>query len=416
MHIWSLAQWLLRLGHKVIIVTHAYGDRTGVRYMTNGLKVYYLPQLPFSAQNSWPSLLYLWPLFRDVMVRERIEIVHGHQATSSMMHDALRHARTMGLHTVYTDHSLFGFADIASISLNKLMRFTLTGADHCIAVSHTDRENLVLRAGLRPEDVSTIPNAVDASKFAPKPELRSPPAPAINVVVISRLAYRKGIDLVARVVPLACAKWPQMNFIIGGDGPKRLILEEMRERYQLHRRVELLGSVPHSDVCSVLCRGTVFLNCSLTESFCIAILEAASCGLFVVSTKVGGIPEVLPPDMVEYAAEPTAEALLAALALALPKAERIDPVDNHDRVLAMYSWRDVAKRTVLVYDRVRHAAVSSVAERITAYSKLGPFSGWLAAWLVVLDNFVWKALQWWRPDSEIEVAHDLPLPCAINCK
>jgi phosphatidylinositol N-acetylglucosaminyltransferase subunit A len=45
----------------------------------------------------------------------------------------------------------------------------------------------------------------------------------------------------------------------------------------------------------VLVRGHIFLNCSLTESFCIAILEAACCGLFVVSTRVGGVPEVTRP-------------------------------------------------------------------------------------------------------------------------
>jgi len=38
-HIYQLSQCLLNRGHKVIIVTHLYGDRTGVRYLTNGLKV-----------------------------------------------------------------------------------------------------------------------------------------------------------------------------------------------------------------------------------------------------------------------------------------------------------------------------------------------------------------------------------------
>ena len=41
MHIWSLSQHLLRLGHKVIVITHAYGNRKGVRYMPGPLKVYY---------------------------------------------------------------------------------------------------------------------------------------------------------------------------------------------------------------------------------------------------------------------------------------------------------------------------------------------------------------------------------------
>ncbi len=47
-------------------------------------------------------------------------------------------------------------------------------------------------------------------------------------------------------------------------------------------------------------KGHIFLNTSLTEAFCIAIVEAASCGLFVVSTNVGGVPEVLPDDLILY--------------------------------------------------------------------------------------------------------------------
>lgn len=41
------------------------------------------------------------------------------------------------------------------------------------------------------------------------------------------------------------------QFVIGGDGPKKLALEEMREKHQLHDRVELLGSVKHADVRTV---------------------------------------------------------------------------------------------------------------------------------------------------------------------
>jgi len=43
------------------------------------------------------------------------------------------------------------------------------------------------------------------------------------------------------------------------------------------------------------------MNTSLTEAFGIAILEAACTGLYVVSTRVGGIPEILPEDMISFA-------------------------------------------------------------------------------------------------------------------
>lgn len=48
-------------------------------------------------------------------------------------------------------------------------------------------------------------------------------------------------------------------------------------------------------------RGQIYLNTSLTEAFGISIIEAAAAGLFVVATKVGGVPEILPDDMIEFA-------------------------------------------------------------------------------------------------------------------
>lgn len=52
----------------------------------------------------------------------------------------------------------------------------------------------------------------------------------------------------------------QVRFIVGGDGPKRVRLEEMREKHSLQDRVEMLGAVPHAKVRSVLISGHIFLN------------------------------------------------------------------------------------------------------------------------------------------------------------
>lgn len=120
-------------------------------------------------------------------------------------------------------------------------------------------------------------------------------------MVVSRLVYRKGIDLLAGVIPIICAKYPKIKFYIGGDGPKRIVLEEVIERNHLHNRVSLLGAVNHDEVRKVLVLGDIFLNSSLTEAFCMAIVEAASCGLQVVSTHVGGVPEVLPKELIWFA-------------------------------------------------------------------------------------------------------------------
>lgn len=118
----------------------------------------------------------------------------------------------------------------------------------------------------------------------------------------------------------------------------------MRDKYNIVDRVELLGSLDPSEVRDVLCRGHIFLNTSLTEAFCMAILEAASCGLLCVSTNVGGIPEVLPPDMI-YLAPARPEPLIEKLEIAISHYNEMDSAKMHQTVKSLYSWRHVVDKT-----------------------------------------------------------------------
>ena len=197
-HIYQLSQCLIERGHKVIIVTHAYGNRKGVRYLTNGLKVYYLPLKVMYNQSTATTLFHSLPLLRYIFVRERVTIIHSHSSFSAMAHDALFHAKTMGLQTVFTDHSLFGFADVSSVLTNKLLTVSLCDTNHIICVSYTSKENTVLRAALNPEIVSVIPNAVDPTDFTPDPVRRHDSI--ITIVVVSRLVYRKGNEMIATII------------------------------------------------------------------------------------------------------------------------------------------------------------------------------------------------------------------------
>ncbi|XP_052614600.1 phosphatidylinositol N-acetylglucosaminyltransferase subunit A-like [Peromyscus californicus insignis] len=410
-HIYQLSQCLIERGHKVIIITHAYGNRKGIRYLTNGLKVYYLPLRVMYNQSTATTLFHSLPLLRYIFVRERVTIIHSHSSFSAMAHDALFHAKTMRLHTVFTDHSLFGFADVSSVLTNKLLTVSLCDTNHIICVSYTSKENTVLRAALNPERVSVIPNAVDPTDFTPGPLRRH--GGVITIVVVSRLVYRKGIDLLSGIIPELCQKYPKLNFLIGGEGPKSIVLEEVRERYQLHDRVHLLGALEHKDVRNVLIQGHIFLNTSLTEAFCMAILEAASCGLRVVSTKVGGIPEVLPENLI-ILCEPSVKSLCEGLEKAIfqvksgmfPDAENI-----HNVVKAFYTWRNVAERTEKVYERVAKETVLPMHERLTRLtSHCGPLTGHIFALLAVFSYLFLMFLRWMTPDSVIDVAIDATGP------
>ena len=136
-HIYQLSTKLVDRGHKVVIITHQYPGRSGIRYLTNGIKVYHVPFLIIYRSAAFPTVFSFFPIMRNIFIREQIDIVHGHGSMSPMCHEAILHGRTMGLRTVFTDHSLFGFADASSILANKLLKFTLSDVDHVICVSHT---------------------------------------------------------------------------------------------------------------------------------------------------------------------------------------------------------------------------------------------------------------------------------------
>ncbi|XP_041378436.1 phosphatidylinositol N-acetylglucosaminyltransferase subunit A-like [Gigantopelta aegis] len=408
-HIYQLSQCLLERGYKVVVVTHFYGNRRGIRYLSSGLKVYYLPFPPFYNQCVLPTIFTTFPLLRNIFIRERITIVHGHSAFSTLAHEAMFHARTMGLKTVFTDHSLFGFADASSIITNKVLKFSLVDCNHAICVSHTSKENTVLRGRIKPESVSVIPNAVDSTMFVPDPSKRKPNQ--ITIMVVSRLVYRKGMDLLAAIIPVITQRHPDVNFIIGGSGPKRIVLEEVREQYQLLDRVQLLGSLEHDQVRDVLVQGDILLNTSLTEAFCIAIVEAACCGLQVVSTRVGGVAEVLPPNLI-YLADPSVKALLVELEKAIADRRSgniVDPFEAHKIIAGLYSWRDVARRTEIIYNTVCQVPEPDLANRLQRYYDCGPVAGKLFVMATVLNLLVFTVLQWLMPTEKIEPAPDIPL-------
>lgn len=122
-----------------------------------------------------------------------------------------------------------------------------------------------------------------------------------------------------------------------------------------------------------------------------AIVEAASCGLQVVSTRVGGIPEVLPSELI-HLTDATVDSLHQGLLSAInklkqvrSKGQSIDSTTSHptsnkeNRILCpyecneilrkLYNWNDITRRTELVYQRVRIESDPPFGEKLKCYLK-----------------------------------------------
>lgn len=101
----------------------------------------------------------------------------------------------------------------------------------------------------------------------------------------------------------------------------------------------------------MLSSGDIFLNVSVSEAFCMAILEAVSCGLYVLSTRVGGIHEILPSHMMSLA-PPLPEALIKSLTNIIINKKYLHKEDYNQYIRKNYNWHKIAQKTSQVYEKI----------------------------------------------------------------
>lgn len=151
-----------------------------------------------------------------------------------------------------------------------------------------------LRQQMRPyrSDLELVPNALDLNTYDFK--LRTRPKPILIWVRAFHQIYNP--SMAARVVALLARDLPGVHLtMIGPDKGDRSLEAVRREasRLGVADRVLIRGKVPKSAVGDHVGSGDIFLNTTNIDNSPVSVLEAMACGLCVVSTDVGGIPNLL---------------------------------------------------------------------------------------------------------------------------
>jgi glycosyltransferase involved in cell wall biosynthesis len=147
--------------------------------------------------------------------------------------------------------------------------------------------------GLRPyrDDLVLLPNAIDLEAYAFR--LRSKPEPSL--VWLRALHQIYNPEMAVRVIAELFREFPAIRLSIfgpdKGDGTARQLTAAVRT-LGVERRVSLVGPVRKDQVSAALNSGDVFLNTTNYESFGVAVMEAAACGLCIVSTDAGELPSL----------------------------------------------------------------------------------------------------------------------------
>jgi glycosyltransferase involved in cell wall biosynthesis len=193
---------------------------------------------------------------------------------------------------VVTEYPNFGFWERKAV-VRQMIRNTVRLADHVIAVSqHAAQQVRNLGAG----DVSVVYNAIDVDKYAPS-EGSKPQTQDFLCIVANLSPYylkRKPVATLIRALPQVLVRHPKARLLlIGKPGEGSEQLRALADRLRVSDAVVFLGSVSAEEKLKLLQTAFGYVQPTTHEAFGVAIAEAMSCGLPVVTSPVAAVPEVV---------------------------------------------------------------------------------------------------------------------------
>jgi len=147
-----------------------------------------------------------------------------------------------------------------------------------------------LKHGVPAGHISVIPNGVDTKTFSCKIRRTEKKK---NIITASRLTFKNAIDDIIKALPLVKKKIPNTVLTICGIGEDEAKLKVLVHDLNLENDVRFVGLVPYKELPKYLCNADVFVRPSISEGFGNSFIEALSCGVPIVGTRVGGIPDFL---------------------------------------------------------------------------------------------------------------------------
>ena len=191
----------------------------------------------------------------------------------------------------------------------RLQRQAYRCATRIVANSSAAR-TMLEQEGLRGASIAVIPNGIDAAAFAGRAG-GDTPGTRRTVITVANLRREKSHETLIGAAAQLAAEFPDVQFQIVGDGPRRAELEGLVRDSHLEERVLFLGH--REDVAQLLGEADIFVLPSLSEAFPNGAIEAMAAGLPVVASAVGGLLDLIEPGRTGMLVPPGDAAALAAM-------------------------------------------------------------------------------------------------------
>jgi len=299
----ELGKALARRGHSVHFISYAIPMRLS-DFMGNVM----FHEVEIS---NYP--LFDFPLYTLALASKMVEVAKYEKLDLFHCHYAIPHATSaflarqmLAMPNIKVITTLHG-TDITLVGLEPsflpVMKFSIEQSDGVTAVSRFLKEKTLTNYGIEKE-IEVIPNFVDTTKYhrTSCDDVTEHFAPCGEKIIVHTSNFRKvkRVDDVIRIFNEILKKISSKLLLVG-DGPERSQCELLSRELGIHEHVRFLGK--QTDIIHILAAADLFLMPSQSESFGLSALEAMACEVPVVSSSVGGLPELQVHGQTGYIAE-----------------------------------------------------------------------------------------------------------------
>ncbi|MEM6517395.1 MAG: glycosyltransferase family 4 protein, partial [Bacteroidota bacterium] len=169
---------------------------------------------------------------------------------------------------------------------NKLFKKTLKYH----VLSNQMKERLI-KYGIKNQDIKVIPPSIDLNLFKRNNSNLSNFSKTVNILTVARLHWIKGLQYTLQALSILRNQGVKFKYHIIGDGSEMLPLKFAVNQFELNKNVIFLGKLEQKEVKEHLQNSDIYIQYSLEEGFCNAVLEAQAVGLLCIVSNAEGLSE-----------------------------------------------------------------------------------------------------------------------------
>jgi glycosyltransferase involved in cell wall biosynthesis len=374
-YVYYLSRQLQKLGHNVHIITR---HKMNLTETVDGVNITYIKSEGNPLTRYWGFARSTFKKLEELNKKFVFDIIHANlplvpnfaipekssKALVSTVHstwkgeaEAIRHEGLRKLNT--NERFMLEFNSLLRSSEKKLMK----RSNALIGVSTYTKKELTEFYDITEEKIRVIYNGVDVEKFKPntdkagvRRELGLEEKQKI-ILFVGRLYQRKGLDTLLQSIPKVIQNFKDVKFVICGEGFKqnKEKLLKLVKKLNIDSSVLFVGYFPDEKLPDLYAASDIFVLPALYENFPFAILEAQATGLPVISTTVGGIPELITDHKNGLLVEPAnSEQLTETVMSLLQNPEFAEELGRCGRRLVeeKFAWPLVTGELVDLYSQI----------------------------------------------------------------